>query len=75
VRLDAAEGDVAVPLAALQLAHPEIQMGSYPFFERDKLGTYVVLRGADEKSLASALAALWELIAQEGFSASAANDD
>lgn len=74
VRLDAAEGDVAVPLAALQLAHPEIQMGSYPFFERDKLGTYVVLRGADEKSLASALAALWDVIAQEGFSASADDD-
>jgi molybdenum cofactor synthesis domain-containing protein len=75
VRVDAAEGDVAAPLAALQLAHPEIQMGSYPFFERDKLGTYVVLRGVDETTLASALAALWDLIAREGLSAVAEDDE
>ncbi len=75
VRVDAAEGDVAAPLAALQLAHPEIQMGSYPFFERDKLGTYVVLRGVDETTLASALAALWDLIAREGLSAVAKDDE
>lgn len=75
VRLNAAEGDVAAPLAALQLAHPEIQMGSYPFFQRDQLGTYVVLRSIDETGLATALAALWDLIAREGFSAIAADDE
>lgn len=75
VRVDVAEGDVAEPLAALQAAHPEVQMGSYPFFEQDRLGTYVVLRGVDQASLASALAALWDMIEREGFSASAADDE
>jgi molybdenum cofactor synthesis domain-containing protein len=75
VRVDAPEGDVAPPLAALQAAHPEVQMGSYPFFEHRRFGTYVVLRATDEGCLASALAALWEVIAKEGFSASAAADN
>jgi len=75
VRVDAPEGDVAPPLAALQAAHPEVQMGSYPFFEHRRFGTYVVLRTTDEGSLDQALRALWEVIAKEGFSASAAADD
>jgi molybdopterin-biosynthesis enzyme MoeA-like protein len=71
VRVDAAEGDVAPPLAALQAAHPDVQMGSYPFFEHRRFGTYVVLRGTDDARLDSALADLWEVIAEHGFSASA----
>jgi molybdenum cofactor synthesis domain-containing protein len=74
VRVDAPEGDVAPPLAALQAAHPDVQMGSYPFFEHRRFGTYVVLRTTDEGRLDSALAALWAMIAQEGFSAGAAED-
>ena len=75
VRVDVAEGEVAAPLAALQSAHPDVKMGSYPFFERDRFGTYVVLRGADQARLAAALAGLWDLIAREGFSACAADDE
>jgi molybdenum cofactor synthesis domain-containing protein len=72
VRIDAAEGDVAPPLAALQAAHPDVQIGSYPFFEHRRFGTYVVLRSADERNLESALEGLWRLIAKKGFSASEA---
>jgi molybdenum cofactor synthesis domain-containing protein len=71
VRIDAPEGDLAPPLAALQAARPEVQIGSYPFFEQNRIGTYVVLRGLDETVLEEALQALWEVIAAEGFSASA----
>jgi molybdenum cofactor synthesis domain-containing protein len=74
VRIDAPEGDVALPLAALQAAHPEVQMGSYPFFEHGRFGTYVVLRAVDPSILGSALRALWDLIAREGLRASAADD-
>jgi len=74
VRVDAPEGDVAPPLAALQAAHPEVQMGSYPFFEHRRFGTYIVLRTTDEGHLDSALQALWEVIAREGFSASAVDE-
>jgi len=74
VRVDAPEGDVALPLAGLQAAHPEVQMGSYPFFEHRRLGTYVVLRTTDEGRLDTALRALWDVIAREGFSATPADE-
>jgi molybdenum cofactor synthesis domain-containing protein len=69
VRVDVPEGDVAPGLAELQSAHPEVQLGSYPFFENKRLGTYVVLRSVDADKLAAAVAALWALIAKEGFHA------
>jgi molybdenum cofactor synthesis domain-containing protein len=71
VRVDAPEGDVAPPLAALQDSHREVQIGSYPFFEKKRLGTYVVLRSTDEGALDTALKDLWTMIAQEGFKAEA----
>jgi len=71
VRVDAPEGDVAPPLAALQADHPNVQIGSYPFFEHRRFGTYVVLRASDEASIDAALEDLWKLIAKGGFSASA----
>ena len=75
VRVDAPEGDVAPPLAALQAAHRDVQIGSYPFFEQSRVGTYVVLRGVDEDAVARALDALWDAIAAKGFSAVSADDD
>lgn len=74
VRVDAAEGDVAPPLAALQESFPDVQIGSYPFFEHKRYGTYVVLRSPEEARVGLALAALWGLIAEQGFAASAAQD-
>ena len=69
IRLDVAEGDLAPPLAALQRAHPDVQIGSYPFFEADRKGTHVVLRAADDAALEAALQGLRRLIAEGGFSA------
>jgi molybdenum cofactor synthesis domain-containing protein len=69
VRVDVPEGDVAPGLAELQSAHPEVQLGSYPFFENKRLGTYVVLRSTDTARLDEAEKALWILIAKEGFAA------
>jgi len=51
-----------------------VQMGSYPFFEHRRFGTYIVLRTTDEGCLESALRALWEVIAREGFSATPADE-
>jgi molybdenum cofactor synthesis domain-containing protein len=75
VRIDAPEGDAAPGLAALQAAHPDVQIGSYPFFEKGKIGTYVVLRSVDLAALERVLGALWELIAKERFNAFAGDDD
>jgi molybdenum cofactor synthesis domain-containing protein len=69
VRLDVPEGDAAPGLAALQEAHPDVQIGSYPFFEKGRLGTYVVLRCVDEATLTQAHGDLWKLIEREGFEA------
>jgi molybdenum cofactor synthesis domain-containing protein len=69
VRLDVPEGDAADGLGALQAAHPEVQIGSYPFFQNKRLGTYVVLRSVDGSKLAAAENALWKFIAEAGFPA------
>lgn len=71
IRLDVPEGDAAPGLAALQAAHPDIQIGSYPFFNNKRLGTYVVLRSVDADRLAAGVEGLWALIAKEGFAAAA----
>ena len=70
VRIEAPEGDVATGLAAIQAAHADVQIGSYPFFEKGALGTYVVLRGVDERVLDRVLDELWKMIAKERFKAS-----
>jgi molybdenum cofactor synthesis domain-containing protein len=75
VRIDVPEGDAAPGLAELQAAYPEVQIGSYPFFENKRLGTYVVLRSTEKAQLRAAENALWILIAKEGFAAVAADDE
>jgi molybdopterin-biosynthesis enzyme MoeA-like protein len=70
VRVSAPESEVATPLAALQTAYADVQMGSYPFFEHRRYGTYLVLRSVDDDRLDEALDALWRLIAEHGFTAS-----
>jgi molybdenum cofactor synthesis domain-containing protein len=69
VRVDVPEGDAADGLGILQAAHPEVQIGSYPFFQNKRLGTYVVLRSTDPAKLAAAETALWKFIAEAGFPA------
>jgi molybdenum cofactor synthesis domain-containing protein len=75
IRLDVPEGDAAPGLFDLQAAHPEVQIGSYPFFENKRLGTYVVLRSTDETRLAAAVSDLWKIITREGFQAVAAEGE
>ena len=75
VRIDAAEGDVAPGLAELQAEHPEVQVGSYPFFEQRRLGTYAVLRSDRPDLLDLALESLWKIIRREQLSAVPADPD
>lgn len=67
VRVSAAEGDVAPGLARLQQEFPDVQIGSYPFFEDGTLGTQVVLRSTDAAGLRAAYDRLWKLFEAEGF--------
>ncbi|HEX7035204.1 MAG TPA: molybdopterin-binding protein [Pseudomonadales bacterium] len=45
------ESQIAEPLRAIQNRYPTLDLGSYPFFRRDRYGTTLVLRGTDEKLL------------------------
>jgi molybdenum cofactor synthesis domain-containing protein len=67
VRVERPEGIVAAGLSRLQDAYPDVAMGSYPFFEKDKLGTQVVLRSTDASRLEDALKGFWAVLEEEGF--------
>jgi molybdenum cofactor synthesis domain-containing protein len=56
LRADAKEGDVAMPLAAVQKAHPGVAIGSYPFMDENGFNTNIVLRSRDASALAAAKA-------------------
>lgn len=67
IRVERPEGVVAAGLGRVQDVFPDVSMGSYPFFRKDKLGTHLVLRSTDEARLKEAIAALWEMLKVEGF--------
>jgi len=57
IRADLREGDIGSELGAVAKAHPDVTIGSYPFFD-DKLGpnTNVVVRARDPAKLTAAKA-------------------
>jgi molybdenum cofactor synthesis domain-containing protein len=63
VRADAREGDIGTELGEVARAHPEVTIGSYPFFD-DKSGpnTNVVVRSRDPERLAAAKAAVEQML-------------
>ena len=54
------EGAIAAPLEAVAKAHPDLSLGSYPFFTEGLYGSNLVLRSRDEAELS---ATVGELIA------------
>jgi len=61
------EGVIAAPLEALAKAHPDLSLGSYPFFGDGLYGSNLVIRGRDE---AEVIATVEELVvALEGVGA------
>jgi molybdenum cofactor synthesis domain-containing protein len=56
------EGLLAKGLGDLQDAHLGTEIGSYPFFRDGKLGTALVLRGADQNALNEATEAVTDLV-------------
>jgi molybdenum cofactor synthesis domain-containing protein len=45
------ESTVADALRAIQDKHPDVDLGSYPFYRQDGYGTNLVMRGTDEAEL------------------------
>ena len=51
VNCDLPEGVMAAGLGAIQQAHPDIEIGSYPYMRMGKAGAAIVLRGTDAARL------------------------
>jgi molybdenum cofactor synthesis domain-containing protein len=75
VRVERPEGIVAAGLARVQDAHRDVQMGSYPFFTKEKLGTNLVLRSTDTQKLDDAFKSIWQMLESEGFTEYASEVD
>ena len=57
------EGDIAEPLAAIDRAHPNVQIGSYPRFRDGRYSVEIVLRARDGDALVAARDAVVAMIA------------
>jgi molybdopterin-biosynthesis enzyme MoeA-like protein len=63
VRADAREGDIGTPLGEIAKAHPDVAIGSYPFFDEQRgPNTNVVLRARDAAKLATAKLAVEDML-------------
>jgi len=51
----AREGDLAEPLERIALAHPEVEIGSYPFAREGRFGASLVVRGTDAAAVQQVL--------------------
>lgn len=67
IDLDRPEGDVAEILAAHQLAHPDVAMGSYPRFQDGRPQVQLVLRARDPAQLEAVTEALAATIRARGL--------
>lgn len=75
VRVVCPEGDVAPGLGSVQEAFQDVQMGSYPFYEKGTLGTHLVLRATGSDRLQEAHEAIWRMLREAGFSENARDVD
>jgi len=60
------ESQIAGPLREIQARFPDLDLGSYPFFRKDRYGTTLVLRGTDEARLDAMLEAVKAAIVDAG---------
>jgi molybdopterin-biosynthesis enzyme MoeA-like protein len=61
------EGDVAEPLGKIVEAHPDVMIGSYPFFKdpsKGGWGTNLVLRAREKENLSAAVKEVSALVAR-----------
>ena len=60
------EGVLAAPLEILAKQHPDLSLGSYPFFGPEGFGSNLVVRGRDEAEVAATVDALADAIGALG---------
>ncbi|WP_296594826.1 competence/damage-inducible protein A [Phenylobacterium sp.] len=61
------EGVIAEPLEAVAKAHPDMSLGSYPFFNADGYGSNLVIRGRDPEQLTAVVAELVAALRRAGI--------
>ena len=61
------EGVIAEPLERVAKAHPDMSLGSYPFFSADGYGSNLVLRSRDPEQLVTVVAELIDALRQAGI--------
>ena len=61
------ESEVAGLLREVEAAHPDCQIGSYPFFREGRVGANFVVRSTGAQTLADCLAALCDGLAAAGW--------
>lgn len=61
------EGAIAAPLEAVARAHPDLSLGSYPFFSNEGYGSNLVIRGRDQAEVETTLAELAAALRAEGI--------
>ena len=66
VNAPVAEGDIAAGLAAIQKTHPDVAIGSYPYYRRDGYGTQLVARGIDKKAVEEVIASIELMVLAAG---------
>ncbi len=59
----ARESEIASELAAIQAAHPALEIGSYPFARDGRYGTALVVRGTEAAALAAGVAGIRAMLA------------
>jgi molybdenum cofactor synthesis domain-containing protein len=62
------EGTIAAPLEAVAKAHPQMSLGSYPFYTPEGFGSNLVLRGRDAAELDIAATELVGVLEAAGIS-------
>ena len=60
------ESQIAGALADIQQRFPQVDLGSYPFFRKERYGTSLVMRGTSEDALDAMLAAVQQAIIDAG---------
>ena len=60
------EGKIAERLGRLQARHPEVEIGSYPFYRQGRFGVSLVMRAVDEAALELTAGELRELLLELG---------
>ena len=60
------EGTIAAPLAQVQKQHPDVSIGSYPFYQADGFGVQLVARGTNLESVEKAAQAIESIVRDAG---------